>query len=533
MAVSLILAAFIIIVCVLLNNASNKIGVPVLLAFILFGIAFGNNGIAPIDFEDYAFAENISTVALIFIMFYGGFGTRWQSARSIALPAGLLASIGDAVTAGLTGLFCHFVLGWGWLESLLMGSVISSTDAASVFSILRSRKLGLKNNTSPLIEVESGSNDPVSYMLTIIMMTLMDGGLGPGKVLWMLFAQLVFGAASGVLIARICTIALRRIRFSTSGFDSLFLLAVAIASYAVPSAVGGNGYLGAYIAGIIIGNSDIPGKKNLVGFFDGLTGLMQVAVFFLLGLLAKPAMMHKVMLPAAGIFLFLLLVARPAAVAMILTPFRKYSLRQQLCISFAGLRGAASIVFAISATMDNNSLSNDILNIVFCIVLLSIGLQGTLLPLVSRKLGMIDSSSDVMKTFNDFSDETDLSFSEISITADNPWKDMRIKDIVKPQNILFCLVIHSDGTSSVPKGDTRLKEGDSVIMCTKAFHSEKTLKLVEHTVQAKERMAGRRLRDCDTGRDQIVLIRRKGNSIIPNGDTVMKPGDTLYINIGR
>ena len=533
MTIPLIFTAIIITVCVLLNNASNRMGIPVLLAFMLFGMAFGNNGLVPVRFEDYSVTEDIATVALIFIIFYGGFGTRWQAARSAALPAGLLASAGVVLTAGLTGAFCHYVLKWGWLESLLMGSVISSTDAASVFSILRSRKLGLKNNTAPLLEIESGSNDPFSYMLTIIMMTMMDGSIGAGKVVWMLFAQLAFGAGLGVLIAKLCTIALKRIHFSTSGFDSLFMLAAAMFSYAIPSAVGGNGYLGAYIAGIIIGNSDIPGKKNLVGFFDGITGLMQVIVFFLLGLMARPAMMHKVIVPAVGIFLFMLIVARPAAVAIITAPFRKFSLRQQMCISFAGLRGAASIVFAIFATMDNNALSNDILNIVFCIVLLSIGIQGSLLPIVSKKLGMIDSENDVMKTFNDFSEEANLSFSEISITADNPWKDKKVKEIVKPRNMLFCMVIHPDGNSDVPNGDTVLTEGDKLIMCSKTYHSEKTLKLAEHTVAEKDKYAGKKIRDCDTGRDQIVLVRRKGNDIIPNGETVLLPGDLLYLNLAR
>jgi len=527
--------AFVIVVCVLLNNASNKIGMPVLLAFILLGIVFGNNGLIPIKFEDYSFAENISTVALIFIMFYGGFGTRWESARSVALPAGLLASIGVVITAGLTGLFCHFVLKWNWLESLLMGSVVSSTDAASVFSILRSRKLGLKNNTAPMLEIESGSNDPFSYMLTVIMISLLSGDISGGKVVWMLFSQLVFGAGIGLIIAKIGVYALKRINFSTSGFDSLFIFAIAIFSYAVPQAVGGNGYLSAYLVGIILGNTEFPGKRNQVNFFDGITGLMQVLIFFMLGLLARPAMMHKVALPAIGIFLFMLLIARPVAVSAILAPFGKYSFRQQLCVSFVGLRGAASIVFAIFATVGSQiSLQNDILNVVFCIVLLSISLQGYLLPIVARKLKMIDEGADVMKTFNDFSEETDVHFSEIVITADNPWKDTMVKDIVKPKNILFCMLTKPDGSTLVPRGNTILREGDTVIMCTKAFRSERTLKLVEETIPEGSRMVGMTIQDYSISeKSQIVLIRRKGSSVIPNGGTTLKAGDKLFINLGK
>ena len=534
MALLLCLIAVVVICCVLLNNASNKVGMPVLLAFILLGIVFGNNGLIPIKFEDYSFAEDFCTVALIFIMFYGGFGTRWESAKCVALPAGILASLGVVLTAGLTGLFCHFVLGWGWIESFLMGSVVSSTDAASVFSILRSRKLGLKNNSAPLLEIESGSNDPFSYMLTIIMLSMMKGDFSVGSVAWMFFAQLAFGIGLGLVIAQVSIFAFKRIKFSTSGFDSLFMFAIALFSYALPSAVGGNGYLSAYLVGILLGNSEFPGKRNLVGFFDGLTGLMQVLIFFMLGLLARPAMMHKVILPAIGIFLFMLLVARPLSVGAILTPFRKFGLKQQLLVSFVGLRGAASIVFAIFATVGNDALQNDILNVVFCLVLLSISLQGFFLPRVARRLGQIDDESDVMKTFNDFSEETDLHFSKLVIGADNPWKDRAIKDIGLPKNILFCMLLQPDGTSVVPKGGTVLHEGDSVIMCTKAFRSDTSFRLVEQEVLKGSRLAGKTLQEySETEKNQVVLIKRGTASIIPNGSTVLHEGDVMYLNMGR
>ena len=192
----LILVAVIIVSCVLLNNASFRIGMPVLLAFIMLGMVFGNNGLVPVpmDSDGRAFVGDICTVALIFIMFYGGFGTSWKSARPVVTEAALLSSVGVILTAGITGVFCHFALRWTWLESLLMGAVVSSTDAASVFSILRSRKLGLKNHTAPLLELESGSNDPCSYMLTIIVLSLIGGDVSVGHTLWLFFSQLVFGA---------------------------------------------------------------------------------------------------------------------------------------------------------------------------------------------------------------------------------------------------------------------------------------------------------------------------------------------------
>ena len=195
----LIVFAVIIFICVFLNKVSSRVGVPVLLLFIFLGMLFGR-------YEDITAAttsnvETLCSIALIFIMFYGGFGTRWKSARSVALEAGLLATAGVFITAAATGLFCHLVLKWGWVESFLMGSVISSTDAATVFSILRSHKMGLKNNTAPMLEIESGSNDPCSYMLTVVMLSVLAGSATGGMVVGMIFKQLLLGAACGLLIS--------------------------------------------------------------------------------------------------------------------------------------------------------------------------------------------------------------------------------------------------------------------------------------------------------------------------------------------
>ena len=246
----LLFVALIILICVFLNNASFKVGMPVLLAFILFGLVLGNHGLLKLEILNFGMAEKISTAALIFIMFYGGFGTRWDSAKPVVTESALLATVGVILTALLTGVFCHYAFQWDWVESLLIGSVISSTDAASVFSILRSRKLGLKNGMAPLLEMESGSNDPCSYMMTIIMLSVVNGGITAGRVVWMLFAQLGIGALLGFLIAKVAVQVLNRISFATSGFDSLFLMGVAVFAYALPSLLGGNGYLSVYIVGI-------------------------------------------------------------------------------------------------------------------------------------------------------------------------------------------------------------------------------------------------------------------------------------------
>lgn len=524
----LIVIAFIIFVCVLLNNASHRIGVPVLLAFIFFGIISG-------EFMDISIAggmqsaDDIATVALAFIMFYGGFGTRWSASRPVSVEAGLLSSLGVLVTAGLTGVFCHFLLNWGWLESMLLGAVLSSTDAASVFSILRSRKLGLKNGSAQILEIESGSNDPCSYMLAVIIMSLMKGDMHAGNLLWILFSQIFFGVLFGVLIAQIASYTLKNLHFE-SGFDSMFLLAVALASYAIPSLIGGNGYLSAYMVGIIIGNQHFKGKKEMVHFFDGFTGLMQVLIFFMLGLLAKPSNLLHNFLPAVAIFVFMLVVSRPAALALILNPFKKYPYLQQFLLSFCGMRGASSIVFAIMVSIDNPYLDHDLFNLVFSVVLLSIGIQGTFLPWAAKKFNQIDAGENVMKDFNDFAEDTDLQFTEFKISENSEWKSRTVKELGIPKEMLFCLVKRADGTKVVPNGYTILRAGDTVVLCSKESKDAGKLKVQQVRLERDSKWIGKQVREYPIQKSQLVLIQRGDESIIPHGSTVFQENDVLYIN---
>ena len=347
MALYLLIFSAIVVICIFFNKFSGKFGIPVLLLFLMLGLLCGS------QYDRFAsnwawVVGDISTLALVFIMFYGGFGTRWKSAKPIALEAGMLSTLGVALTASFVGLFCHFALGWSWLESFLMGAVISSTDAATVFSILRSRKLGLKNRTAPLLEMESGSNDPMSYMLTTVMLSLFSGGVTAGGVVWQIFSQITFGVAGGLLLASGAVFLLKRISFQNNGFDMLLFIAIALVSYALPDLIGGNGYLSAYIVGIVLGNTEFPERRPLVSFFDAITSLMQIVIFFLLGMLAIPLNLLHSLLPAMIIFVFLTLVARPLAVCGVLAPFNKYPFRQLGLLSFVGLCGAASIVFAIN-----------------------------------------------------------------------------------------------------------------------------------------------------------------------------------------
>jgi len=522
----LVLIVVVILTCIGLNNLSFRIGVPTLLLFIILGIIFGNVGVIPVYLDNQEYARSICTVALIFIMFYGGFGTRWDAVKPVVRESVLLATAGVIITAGLTGVFCHYALGWAWMESFLLGAVVSSTDAASVFSILRSKKLGLKNNTAPMLEMESGSNDPCAYMLTAIAISLVNGTASGGSVLWMVFSQIVFGAGIGVGIAWLAGRALQRIQFATKGFDTLFIFAVAIASYAIPDLVGGNGYLSSYIVGIMLGNVEFKGKKAMVGFFDGFTGLMQVLIFFLLGLLARPAMLVKAILPALAITAFLLLIARTVAVFGILTPFRKYSARQQALISFVGLRGAASIVFAIMAVTGAAGLQNDLFSVVFCIVLISIALQGSLIPNASRLLGMIDEHVNIFKTFNDYTEDIPVQFGRMHIHAGDAWDGKLIKELPLPHDFLIVLVLRN-GERIQPRGSTLIQAGDDLVLLDRPFEDTQT-QLYEKTVKPSSRRVGHRI-DEYPGDGLVVLILRGDQTLIPNGDTVLLAGDRLVL----
>lgn len=528
MALYLLIFSAIVVICIFFNKFSGKFGIPVLLLFLLLGLLCGS------QYDGFAsnwgwVVGDISTLALVFIMFYGGFGTRWKSAKPIAMEAGMLSTLGVALTASFVGLFCHFALGWAWLESFLMGAVISSTDAATVFSILRSRKLGLKNRTAPLLEMESGSNDPMSYMLTTVMLSLFSGGVTAGGVVWQIFSQITFGVAGGLLLASGAVFLLKRISFQNNGFDMLLFIAIALVSYALPDLIGGNGYLSAYIVGIVLGNTEFPARKPLVSFFDAITSLMQIVIFFLLGMLAIPLNLLHSLLPAMIIFVFLTLVARPLAVCGVLAPFNKYPFRQLGLVSFVGLRGAASIVFAINILTSAVALEHDIFSIVFCIVLVSIAFQGSLVPAFARVTGMTDKDEDVMTTFSDFSENEEMCFGAIRITETSRWNRRTIKDLDLTQDCLIALVVRGN-TRIVPTGDTLLQAGDEIVLCTRSFQDQSTDILTRHCLSEDSKWAGCRVGDYPKQEGSLlILIQRGDERIIPNGNTILNAGDVLVL----
>lgn len=524
---TLTVIGLLIFVCVVCNKISSKIGMPMLLFFIIIGMLVGSDGIFKVPFEDYALAEQLCSIALIFIMFYGGFGTKWSVAKPIATKAIILSSFGTAMTAGLVGSFCYFVLKIEVLESFLIGSVISSTDAASVFSILRSKRLNLRFNTASLLEVESGSNDPFSYMLTVIVLSLMNGNTSAGGFAYMLFSQIVYGAVFGFAIAGIGYFVLKKLKISSSGFSAIFVVAIAILSYSLPSLISGNGYLSAYITGIVLGNCKIDNKPELVHFFDGATGLMQMLLFFSLGLLAFPSQLPGVAFFAICIALFLTFIARPIVVFAILSPL-KCNIRQQLLVSFSGMRGAASIVFAIMVVIDPASTNNDIFHIVFLIVLFSILFQGTLIPFIAKKLNMTDPEEDVMRTFNDYIDKTPLQFIQFVVPATHQWVGKTINKMLLPPDSLLVLLIRGE-EKLIPNGKMVVQAGDMLILSGKATYKTDTIRLFEKQVDSGSDWDRKTIAEISPNDELVVLIRRSNKTIIPKGSTVIKKDDILVI----
>ena len=522
----ILLVAAVILLCLSLNKMSNKLGIPMLLAYILLGMMFGTDGILKIPFDNFTIAEQICTVSLIFIMFYGGFGTNWKQAKPVAGKAVLLSTVGVILTAVTTGAFCHFILKMDFWESMLIGSVISSTDAASVFSILRSRRLNLKNNTASMLEVESGSNDPCSYMLTVIILTIMSGELSGSSLVVMIFSQIIFGILVGVVVALAAAFILKKVNFATDGFDTIFVFSMALVSYAGASMINGNGYLAAYIAGIILGNTPLHHKKSLVHFFDGITGLMQMLIFFLLGL---PSQLPKILPIALAIAVFLTFVARPVSVFAILMPFR-CPVKQQLLVSWAGLRGAASIVFAIMATVSPAYTKNDLFHIVIFIVLFSISIQGTLLGLVAKKLDMIDENGNVMKTFSDYSDEMPVEFVKISIKAGHPWENRKIKDLTSLPDLLLVLILRGE-ERIIPNGNTVVLAGDKIVLSALSPEENLGICLTEIPIEKDSKWIGKPLSRIKLGEEKLVLVlKRNEKVVIPNGNTVIRENDVLVIS---
>ena len=518
-----VLVGCVILICILLNRFLDKLAIPSLLFFILLGMLLGENGILGVVFNDYQIAEMICSTSLIFIMFFGGFGTNLKVAKPVIVKSIVLSTLGVLLTALLVAGFVYYVLDLSWLQSLLIGSVISSTDATSVFNILRSRHLSLKYGTDSLLEIESGSNDPVSYMLTISVIMIMTGQNISLPV--MIFQQIIFGLLCGFCIGKIIVKILNEVHVNESYENTVIIFASSIITYAFSNLIGGNGYLSVYICGIILGNSYIPHKKDMVHFYETLTKMAQVLIFFLLGLLVTPSKLPEVIIPAILIMIFLTFVARPLSISVLLGMFRS-PLRQMTVVSWAGLRGVASIVFAIYAVLYQVNLPFDLFNLVFCIVLFSLSIQGSLLPWISKKCHMINPQVDILRTFNDYQEDNDMCFVKMKIGHNHHFKNLKLKDINADD--LLVILIARDHQTLIPNGDTEILEGDLLVLAAKQFENRENIRLDESYIHSSHKWKDKLVKDISLPAKQlIIMIQRNHQSIIPNGTTPILENDIL------
>lgn len=524
----LVITSIIIIVAMFSSKISQKVGIPSLLLFILLGTIFGSDGLFKFRLSNFELVKDICSISLVYIIFYGGFETRWKTAKSIATRAILLSTLGVVITAGLVGFFCYYILKIHFLESLLIGAVISSTDAASVFSILKSKKLSLKNSTAPILEIESGSNDPVAYTLTIIILSIMNNPQSLDKYAYILIIQFIVAIFISLFLAYITKFVMKYLINEGNELSLIFYFGIVLLVFSVTEKFGGNGYLATYIYGIVVGNQKIKNKIVVTNFFDGIIALVQISIFFLLGLLSFPSQLPSIALTSLFISLFIFLIARPISTFLILKPF-KCSLNQISLISFSGIRGASSIIFAIIATLGSSQIENDIFHIVFCIVLFSILLQGSFLPLVAKKLKMIDTDGDVLTTFSDYKEENDVQFIKLKINENHNWHDKKIKELILPSDILVVLVVRNNEFIT-PKGETVILPNDELIIATPGFDDKTNIELKEIKIDGNNDWLNLTINEIKIDPYKLItIIKRDDKTIIPNGNTVIKEGDILVM----
>lgn len=527
MAVHVLGIAIIIMLCIVAEKISDKLGMPALILFMFIGMVFGSDGLFKISFDDFSLAETACSLALVFIMFYGGFNTKWSAAREVAGRAVTLSTLGVLITAGITTVLCSVLLGMSLKESFLVGSVLSSTDAASVFAILRKKKLNLKDGTASILEVESGSNDPVAYMLTIIAISLF-GATGSQNTGMLILLQILVGIAVGIAVSLLSIKITTKTNIVSDGLDTIFMIAMVLICFGLASVLKGNAYLSLYIYGIIIGNSKISNKQTLIHFFDGVTSLSQILVFFLIGLLSYPHQMISIIPTALVVVIILTFIARPVAVYVLMLPFG-CRWRQCLLISWAGLRGASSSVFAIMAVASGITMNQDLFHIVFTVTLFSVAIQGGLLPQVANRLNMVDDEADVRKTFNDYQEENSLQLMRMYIPKGHGWANKKVKEVFMPQGSLAVMIKRNE-QNIIPKGDTVIRPEDSVILSVPPYIPSEDEKLEEVVIDNLHKWCNKAIGELKLEEDELIaLVLRDDETIIPDGRTKILDGDTVVL----
>lgn len=461
----LLIGSLLIIISVGVARLSENLGVPVLLLFLGIGMLAGSEGPGGIYFDNTHFAQSIGVIALVFILFAGGLDTKWSEVKPIFLPAAGLATLGVFITAITIGLFAFFVLKFSLLTGLLLGAVVSSTDAAAVFSVLRSKKISLRGTLKPLLELESGSNDPMAVFLTIGIIQLMTNPESSfGSIAFLFVVQMGLGVVFGFGFGKAMVLILNRLKSHYEGVYPVLSLALAALTYGATAVAGGSGFLAVYIAGLMAGNSEFVYKKSTLRFFDGLAWLSQIAMFVTLGLLVFPSRIIPIIWAGLACSAFLMFVARPVSVFISLL-FVRLGWREKTLISWVGLRGAVPVVLATFPLVAGVAGAEEIFNIVFFIVLTSAMFQGWSIPVVARLMRLQAPIIPKRQYPIEYApvDGVDAELVEFIIPFSSAIAGKPIVELRLPSDSLIVL-INRDEKFFVPRGGTALEGGDVALV---------------------------------------------------------------------
>ena len=461
----LLIGSILLFISIIVGKTSYKFGVPTLLLFLVIGMLAGTDGIGGIHFDNPKIAQFIGVVALNFILFSGGLDTNWTAVKPILRQGVVLSTLGVLLTAVSLGTFVYFVTDFTIYESMLLGSIVSSTDAAAVFSILRSKNLALNSNLRPTLELESGSNDPMAYVLTIAFLTLVvnqDQSLA--SVIPLFFKQMILGGIAGFAFGKASKFIINRINLSFEGLYPVLVIALMFITFAATDFVGGNGFLAIYVCAVFLGNQDLIHKKTIIKMYDGLAWLMQIVLFLTLGLLVFPSQVLPYMGIGLLISLFLIIVARPISVFLSLV-FFKMKLNRRFYISWVGLRGAVPIVFATYPLLAGIDKANMIFNIVFFISVTSVLIQGTTLSVVAKwlKVALPEEEKPIDEVDQFILELPKSSLQQIEILPDFYAVNKRIVDLNFPVSA-FIVMIKRNGEFIRPGGSTELEVNDTLMV---------------------------------------------------------------------
>lgn len=463
----ILIGSVLLFISIIVGKPSYRFGIPTLLLFLTIGMLAGSDGIGGIYFDNPEVAQFIGVVSLNFILFSGGLDTKWPSVKPVLKEGIVLSTLGVFLTALGLGYFVYWITEFTLFESLLLGAIVSSTDAAAVFSILRGKNLALKKNLRPTLELESGSNDPMAYVLTIAFLSLVQTpDKGIASILPIFILQMLIGGIAGLLFGKLSKWIINNIKLDFEGLYPALTITLMFITFSATNTLYGNGFLAIYICSVYLGNQNIIHKNTILRMFDGLAWLMQIVLFLTLGLLVYPTQIFPYIGIGLIISLFLIFIARPLAVFISLTPF-KMKLRRRFYISWVGLRGAVPIVFATYPLLAGIDKANIIFNIVFFVALSSVLIQGTTISLVAKWLNVgLPESAKKPKLTDEFMEEHPKTIlREIKIKKNTEALGKQIVDLNFPKNAIIAM-IERDDNYLIPNGSTILEVNDKIVVLT-------------------------------------------------------------------